>query len=235
MGNKEIMDKIEEFHKNRIVELKSNKTPKPFREGGKTVLHLIPMESFSNGKQYDLHAFQEKSIIYLKPFYTKRDTFNQEFEYGGLLNFILADDNTCLSYLKLYREGFIEAVEGFYLTLEEKNIPIYSMEQEVLLRTANYLEFLEAMTVKPPVECYLAFLGVKGYSIEINSNIDTQAMDIHPFDMEDIILPRIEIDDFDTSMPKMAELFRTSFDRVWNACGYPRSFQYDEKEEFQAK
>ena len=48
----------------------------------------------------------------------------------------------------------------------------------------------------------------------------------------DLILPEIIIESFDEDLTKT---FKTSFDQIWNACGYPRSFQYNEKGDFKAK
>ena len=231
MEEREILKEIEKFHQERIVKLKNNETPKPCREGGKIVLHLIPMDSFRDPKDYDILTFQEKSMVLLKPFYEEKEAFSQTYNFDGLLNSLLAEDKTCLSYVQLYRNGIIEAVEGVYFTREEKDIPIYTIEQEIILKTDNYLSFQNEIGIKLPIVIYLALLGVRGYSITDRS-IDTDFLDIHPFDLEDLHLPKIVIDKFEVDTKKM---FKISFDRIWNACGYPRSFQYDDKGEFKAK
>lgn len=231
MEEKEIFKEIEEFHQERIKKLKNNETPKPCREGGKIVLHLIPLDSFRTFEDYDIFTFEEKSRVLLKPFFEEKEAFSQTYNFEGLLNFLLAGDKTCLSYVQLYRNGIIEAVEGVYFARERKDIPIYKIEQEIILKTDNYLLFQNEIGIKLPIVCYLALLGVKGYKIPSDS-IRNDFLDIHPFDIENLHLPKIVIDKFEVDTKKM---FKISFDRIWNACGYPRSFQYDDKGEFKAK
>lgn len=231
MEEKEIFKEIEEFHQERIKKLKNNETPKPCREGGKIVLHLIPLDSFRTFEDYDIFTFEEKSRVFLKPFFEEGEEFSQTYNVEGLLNFLLAGDETCLSYVQLYRNGIIEAVEGFYFAREEKDIPIYKIEREIMFKTDNCLLFQEEIGIKLPIVCYLALLGVKGYEIPSDS-IRNDFLDIHPFDVEDLHLPKIIIDEPGVDTKKM---FKISFDRIWNACGYPRSFQYNKNGEFTQK
>lgn len=229
---KEIFKEIEEFHQERIVKLKNNETPKPFREGGKIVLHLIPKDSFrEDPTYYDIFTFEDKSRVLLKPFFEEKEAFSQTYNFEGLLNFLLAEDKTSLSYVQLYRNGIIEAVEGVYFAREKKDIPIYKIEQEIMLKTDIYLSFQNEIGIKLPIVCYLALLGAKGYKIPSDS-IRNDFLDIHPFDVEDLHLPKIIIDKPGVDTKKM---FKISFDRIWNTCGYPRSFQYNENGEFTLK
>ena len=232
MEEREIFKEIKEFHQERVKKVKNNETPKPCREGGKIVLHLIPKDSFrEDPTYYDIFTFEEKSRGLLKPILEEGEEFNQTYNFEGLLNFLLAKDNTCLSYVQLYRNGIIEAVEGFYFTREQKDFSIYKIEQEIMLKTDDYLLFQTEIGIKLPIVCYLSLLGVKGYKIPSDS-IRNDFLDIHPFDVEDLHLPKIVIDKFEVDTKKM---FKISFDRIWNACGYPRSFQYNKNGEFTLK
>ena len=231
MEERKILEEIRLYHEERIKRLKNNETPKRFYEGGKIVLHLIPIDSFRNPIDYELSVYQEQQDTLLKPMLTEKIGYSQIYNFDGVLVFSLASDQTCLSYVQLYTNGMIEAVEGFYLTREEKEIPIYSIEQEIILKTACYLSLQQQMGIEPPVVCYLALLGVREYWI-MDRSIDTHFLDIHSFDRDDLILPVLKIDKFDIDTTK---LLKINFDRIWNACGYPGSFQYDEKGEFKAK
>lgn len=231
MEEKEFINEIEKFHKERISKLKDNETPKSFREGGKIVIHLIPLDSFRNPKDYDLSIFAKEINTFLLPMLVENKEHSQEYNYDGVLDFISGTDDKCLSYVQLYRTGMIEAVEGLFLRPEIVNIDIYQIEQEIILRTEDYISLQKAIGIEPSLIYYLALLGVKGHTMEVNS-IDTQALNVHPFDRDDLILPRITIGNFNINAK---EILRLSFYRIWNACGYPRSFQYNEKGEFIAK
>jgi len=231
MEKEEIYKDIKKFHQERISRLKNNDTPKQCREGGKVVLHLIPINYFLDQNRFNVTGLSEKYGDFLTPFYSEGSGFYRSYNYDGLFNFMLDKDEKCISYIQLYRNGAIEAVDSFYLTLEEKSIPIYTIEKAIILKTDNYLKFQNEIKINPPIICFLALLGAKRYEI-IDSSIRIETLDIHPFDRDDLILPEIIIGSYDIDTTK---LYKTNFDRIWNACGYPRSFQYDKKGEFKPK
>jgi len=230
MQQNEVFEEIKEFHRERLDKLRINETPKPCYEGGKIVLHLIPKDSFLDQYKFDISALPREAVDLLTPFYSEGLAFSRSYNFNGLLNFILAKDKKCISYVQLYRNGTIEAVDAFYLTREEKNIPIYRIEQEIILKADLYLQLQKGMGINPPIICFLALLGAKGY--EITDDSIRISLEIHPFDEEDLVLPKIVIENLDEDLKK---IFKTSFDRIWNACGYPRSFQYNEKGKFEPR
>ena len=222
-----IFDKIEEFHDERIKTLKNNETPKPFPEGGKIILHLIPLESFLFLKHYDLSIYKGQ-ILALKPM--RFDSLDQTYNFDGLLHFERRDKK-CLAYVQIYVNGIIESVDSYYLGVEDKVLFILEIEERIMSTTKEYLKFQKELGIKPPIIFYLALLGTKDFLIRYG-HIDEQFNNINPVDREDLILPKIIIDEFDVLLE---EKLKTSFDRIWNACGYPRSFHYNEKGEFIAR
>jgi hypothetical protein len=223
---KEVLINIEAFHEERIKKLKINETPKPFPDGGKIVIHLIPFESFLSEKHYDLSVYKGQYLV-IKPM--KFHTCDQEFNFDGLLHFNIGADRKCLDFVQVYTDGKIEAVDGYYLLYDHRGeLPIFSIEEDIIKSIKEYLLFQEKLSIKPPVILYLAFLGAKGFLIRYGK-IDDLFDNIHPIDREDLILPKIFIRNFDANVEN---ILKTSFDRIWNACGYPRSYHYDDKGEW---
>ena len=223
---KEILKKIDDFREERLIKLRKNETPKPFHEGGKIVIHLLPFESFPSEKHYDLSVFKGQYQV-IKPM--RFHAYDQEFNFDGLLHFCVGADRKCLDYVQVYTDGKIEVVDGYYLSYNDrKELPIFSIEEDIIKSTKECLLFQEKLGIYPPLIFYLALLGAKGFSIRYGK-IDDFFDNIHPIDREDLILPRIFIHNFDVNLEN---ILKTSFDRIWNACGYPRSYHYNEKGEW---
>jgi hypothetical protein len=47
-----------------------------------------------------------------------------------------------------------------------------------------------------------------------------------PIDRDALLLPDVIAEEFDVDVPK---LLKPVFDGLWNACGYPRSLNYDDE------
>lgn len=220
---KGIFKKIDEFHKAQIEKLKKNETPIPFLEGGKVVIHLIPVESFGPQKHYDLSPYKDHPQT-LRPM--KYQAYDQIYNFDGMLYFSQGANNKCIDYVQVYINGIVEAVDGYYLLPEKKILPILSLERTIIESTKEYLLFQKELGVKVPIIFYLSLLGARDFSIKpISNDIFNRSRAI---EREDLSFPKIIIKKFDIVVEKF---LKTNFDRLWNACGYPGSSYYDDKGE----
>ena len=96
------------------------------------------------------------------------------------------------------------------------------IEKEIISNTKEYLLFQKELGINPPIMFYLTLLGTKGFSIP-HDRIDPFTT-THSIEREGLDFPKIIIGKFDIA-PE--EILKTSFNRIWNACGYPRSEYYD--------
>jgi len=230
----EILEKVNKYREIRIKELKEGNTQiQPFISDKKIVLQLIPLEAFSIPREYDILKLGDKFDQLLKPLWDiKRDN---EYNFEGRINYVYEERNTltgteaiAVSYVQFFRNGIIEAVDGHYSSLSA--ILINNIEQTIILNTELYLQFQEKMEISVPIGWGLSLIKVAGLSLDIGP-LNINRKNIHPILKNDLILPLITIDKFGLDIKK---LLRISFDRIWNACGYPRSFQYDKNGEFKA-
>jgi len=77
-----------------------------------------------------------------------------------------------------------------------------------------------------PIFIFLTLLGVKGCSIDVDpSKFPPRFRKDNKIDRDILLLPEILLDNYDF----IAEyILQESFDSFWNACGFSRSFNYDE-------
>ena len=79
--------------------------------------------------------------------------------------------------------------------------------------------------VEPPFFIMLSLLDVKGYRMSIPAMSMRFPQDNRPINRNNLLIPEVMIENFDAEPSKV---MKPIFDAVWNACGYPRSKNYDD-------
>lgn len=225
-----IVEQISKFKMDRISQLVSDNTPIPFYEGGKIVLHLIPIESFNPEHKVNLDT-ATKDIAKLEPIYSSG--WNNRINLEGILSYSGGRTDKSHSYVQLYRNGIIEAVEGLMLSPndEKRYIPSIAYERELLKYLCIYLKLLKELSINPPIVIFLTLIGVEGFEMAVDRT-GLWPEKHYKIDRNVLQLPENLIDSYDTE-PK--DILRPMFDLIWNACGYEHSYNFDEKGNWIAK
>lgn len=219
---REIFKEIDEFHKKRIEKLKKDETPIPFKEGGKIVFYLIPVEFCEHQKYYDISNLNTR-IRSLN--LNKLLSYDQTYNFDSLFYFRMPD-RKCYEYIQIFTNGIIEAVDSRFYSPEDKVLYILDIERELISKTKDSLMVQKELGIKPPIFFYLDLLNIMGCSIK--SDRFKIFYKKKPIYMEDLNFPIEIINKLDIEVEKM---LKASFDRLWNACGYPGSPYYDESGE----
>lgn len=222
-------ERIRKFREERISRLYANETPLPFHEGPKIILHILPFISFSPGQRFNIDGISSVTNTRIKPI--RSGGYNSRYTVEGFLTFSSMSDNEGKykpsSYAHLYRNGIIEFVEGSILKYDEKRkIPIVFLEREIVKTTRYSFDSLRIMEVQTPVFVYLTLMGATGYTL---SGTGLYYLDSgHPIDRDVLALPEVVFEKYDENIE---EALKSTFDLIWNACGYPGSESYNEKGE----
>jgi len=217
-----ITERIRNFRLDRISKIYANETPVPFYDNPKIVLHLIPIISFNPAQSYDIDKIashhEQMSPINCRG-------WNHRYNLDGFLTYSGGQEEKSYSYAQLFRNGIIEAVEGWLLRArsERLSIPSITFEKELIKSLADYISILKILDVEPPIFIFLTLLGVKGYSMGINTwkyDID----EVHTIDRDILQLPEVIVESYDV---KAETKLKTCFDSIWNACGFPRDLYYN--------
>lgn len=226
-----ITERIRKFREDRLAKIIANETPVPFYDNPKIILHLIPIISFNPDQRYDIPKIYSDLSKMMKPMYCHG--WNERYNLDGLLAHSWDKERRSHSYVQFFRNGIIEAVEGLLLQPYEgrRTIPSIRYEQELIKSFTDYLSLLKTLNVDPPIFIFLTLLGVKGYSM----GVDTWKYDIdevHTIDRDVLQLPEAVIENYDGSAGK---ILRPCFDAIWNACGYPMDLYYNDAGEWAPK
>lgn len=222
-----ITERIRNFRLDRISTIFANETPVPFYDSAKIVLHLIPIISFNPAQSYDIREIASHPTR-MPPIYSGGG--NSRYNLDGFLTHCDDQERKSYSYVQLFRNGIIEAVEGLLLEPHKGQliIPSIAYEQELIKSLNAYFSLLKTLDVELPIFVFLTLLGVKGYSMSVD-RFKFPTRRSHTIDRDILLLPEIIIESYDVSAEKK---LRPMFDSIWNACGFPRSLNYNDKGEW---
>jgi len=220
-------ERIRNFRQDRISKIFANETPVSFYENAKIVLHLIPIISFSAAQAYEIGKVASQPAK-MKPLYCSG--WNDRYNLDGFLAYSGGREEKSHSYVQLFRNGIIEAVEGLLLEPWEGKliIPSIAYEKELIKSLTDYLSLLKTLNVEPPIFIFLTLLGVKGYLM----GVDTWRFwidEAHTIDRDVLPLPEIIIESYDV---RADVILRPCFDSIWNACGFPKDLYYNDEGEW---
>jgi len=148
--------------------------------------------------------------------------FESLFNFDGLFYFMESEDEKCKAYIQVFSNGIIESVSTYSIAPKTKELHVPTIETDVIEITNECLKFLKVIDVKPPIVMFLTFLNVRGFEIPRLHRMTHLKIQI---DRNDLKFPKIILDDFEANL---GAILRPAFDRLWNACGYPKSPSYDE-------
>jgi hypothetical protein len=214
-----VVERIRSFRTDRIIDITDGRMPMPFVDSPTVVLHCIPLDSFASQTQYDVLPFYENPT-WLLPMGTT--SVGRRLNLEGLISY--GTHQPCHTYTQLYRNGVIEAVNGKILAHDYKGrlvIPSISFEQYVFGYLPSCFQALQRLGSGAPVAVALTLLKARGLTM----GVDTRGFEMgDPIDKDTIVLPESVVEDL--SIP-VGKVLRPLFDVVWNACGLPRSENFD--------
>ena len=224
-----ITERIRNFRLDRISKIFANETPVPLYDNPKIVLHLIPIISFNPAQSYDIDKINSQSD---KTHPLGCNVCNSRYNLDGILTYSGARNDKSDSYVQFFRNGIIEAVEGWQLRPRTESRSIYSpyFEKTLIQSFSDYISVLKSLNVEPPIFIFLTLLGVKGYSMAVSERLPfTEG---HTIDRDILQLPEVIIESYEV---RAQDVLRSCFDSIWNACGFPRSLNYNDAGEWAPK
>lgn len=229
LASETLATSIRNFRADRLSQIVVGETPVPLIKGGKIVLHLIPVSAFELGKRYDLTRVSGSD---LSPIYASG--WNHRVNFDGLVTYMdIREEGYEYTYTQLFHNGIIEAVDALLLQPREKDkigIPSVAYEKQLIQALNSYFLVFSKLDVDFPIWVCLSLIGVKDYVMWVSERLWIR--DVHPIDRNELIIPEIQVEQ--GNVPSKY-ILKPAFDSIWNACGYERSFNYDNKGEWKGE
>jgi hypothetical protein len=221
-----VTERIRNFRLDRISKIIANETPVPLYNTAKIALHLIPIMSLNPAQFYAINAITSNPEK-MPPI--NCISWDDRYNLDGFLTYFKDREGKSWSYVQLFRSGIIEAVDISMLdtTGHGRTIPSRLYEKELVKSFSIYLSILKLLSVEPPMFVFLDLFGVKGYSMAVEGR--RQVGETRVIDRDVLLLPEAIIESYDVLAEKV---LKPLFYSIWNACGFPRSFNYNENGEW---
>ncbi|MBW4598014.1 MAG: ATP-binding protein [Brasilonema angustatum HA4187-MV1] len=215
-----LTERIRQFRTERIAKIIADETPVQLEHNSKIVLHLLPIGCFTSGTSIDVNLTANNPSN-LQPISSYG--YNQRYNFDGIVKYFSIHPPISSSYTQLFRNGVIEAVDARILTPinEKKCIPSVDYEKKLINSLQQYLQLQKNLEVNPPIFIMLSLLGVKGYTMAVNTLFPYEENSI---DRDILIIPEIVVEDY---AAESSEILRPAFDAVWQACGWDSSINYN--------
>jgi hypothetical protein len=222
-----VYEQIRSFRQNRVLQILREDTPVPLLAGAKLILHLVPVSSVRSRQRFDV-AMMPDLATQFPPIASSG--WNHRLNLDGHVNYAGQDEaGQFYSYTQFFRNGIVEAALADVVREGEANGKLllagyYESRLTQQFRTMErFTQGLSELGVEPPVWLMMSLVGVKGATIPTSGYFRGERREI---DRDVLMLPETIIDDLSQSAFQILHL---SFDLVWNASGYARSFNFDDE------
>ena len=162
LASDDLSQKVGGFRAERIAKILNNETPRVLSSRNLFCMHLIPLESLNPAKVIDFDSAINNRTM-LRPIYT--NGWGSSANFDGLLVSSDTLKPTTASYIQLFRNGSMEAVNSLLLTPfrepNKKLVPSIAFEKELIEALEGYLEFYKVYGVSPPIVVSVSMLNVK--------------------------------------------------------------------------
>lgn len=222
-----LTDRIRNFRADRVAKIQADETPVPLDCPHRIVLHFLHANAFNPSLKYDVNSIYPSR--YDKLPLIRRNVLNGRYNLDGLFTYSEADDGKHSAYTQLYRNGIIEAVDSrMFAPIERdgiisKLIPHVAFEKNIVQATTHYLNLMSELAIEPPIFIFLSLLNVKDYKILTSGGAFGEYSD--SIDRNMLLLPAEIVEAY--GIPAET-ILKPMFDLVWNACGEPKSLNFDE-------
>ncbi|QOT12938.1 DUF4062 domain-containing protein [Paenibacillus sp. JNUCC32] len=218
-SNPEVV-KVKEFWESRVSEIEKGNTVVPLVEDLTTYLsvHVVPHNNYSLSiKDMD------QTVVKLRPLYTTG--WDHLINIDGLMTYAKWPNyNHPHSYVQFYKSGGIESVDNGLLRSVDsrKKIPVYKLQRDIIDRVFYYLTAQKDVGVEAPVSVFISLVNIKGYTLAISPDFFNHNF-AEVYNRDNLHLPEVVISDMAVSQDELYQMFRSSFDTLWNAFGFAQS------------
>ena len=222
--------KIEQYREERTEKIISHKVLKTVANSTMIILHMIPINAFGATVSQDLQRRTEIFKKYFNPIEC-RGTPNIRMTYDGIIYWFENEKTNTMTYVELFNNGIVEAVDGLLIdTIESegKELRMRYLEFRLINIVQQYFKGLKELNVQLPIYLFMTFVGVKGYNIPLTI-YKLQQRESEKIDRNELILPGVKLNHDDDEIDK---LLKPIFDSIWRACGMHYSLDFDDNGKF---
>lgn len=215
LQSESIAERMRAFVTGRSSLVEAGDAPVPIARGPKLLLHLVPLEAFTNPQTLRV---DERNAL-LRPM-TASAGFNFFHTLEGFLTYsgnFPDSEQGCYSYTLIFRNGIIESVASLGIPTESE-MSGEAIETSVWSLMHGYFACLGRLGVQAPFYIAVTLTGIRGCSMALPRL--HRSRHAYRINRDTLVLPLLEWE----SVPDDFRLaLRPLFDLLWNAFGHAGS------------
>jgi len=224
--------RIRDFRTDRISRILTGDTPCQLKQGAIMVLHLFPTQSALESMSIEPSNYLPGRMVRPRnlPIFSTL-TGSTHINFDGAVTVIPSREIETNGYSIFFRNGFYESVK-IYNSRSDSNgkfyLPSQLYESECIQLVDRFREELGSLGINSEIVVMFSLLNANQTMLGLSQE---QSLFISggqgKFDRQHLLLP----DFFVPSKTEAVDALRPMFDLVWQSCGFPKSFNYNDNRE----
>jgi hypothetical protein len=219
-----LADRVRDFRADRIMKIVAGDTPVELAPRMRTVVHIVPLTRFSEGRNRTLIAAAAQRWGEFAPLgYGQLDS-SHRFNLDGMFTVPhqSADDDTRLAYAHVFASGAVESVEIAESEVTQPSALVLELaEMRIVRAVTHFARALISCGVDGPFAILVSLLDAKGMQTAVGSRyrlISQRRIDRDHLHCEEVVL-----DNIPEEAGACALALRDVLDQVANAAGFVAS------------
>lgn len=207
-------ERMKTFRIERIAKIVGGAPPVPIEDGGKMVVHLLPLAAFTGRLAVDLNALwrDHSSVVGVM-----RGGGSMLFNIDGLM--LASSKRPAAGYEQVFRDGCVEVVDCWSAEANNGNYLPVAFEGVIIEDVYRGKQLFEKLGVAPPIVVLVTLVGMNGWRVITGDGVSATR-----FDRDPIFVPELVLESFDGIV---RDETKPILDAVWNAAGDPCSPNYN--------
>jgi hypothetical protein len=225
-------DRREEFLAERYAAVLTNRIPVALRPGPKVMVHVFQAHAAFGTDMLDVAPAAAAGVMPIPTLGQGGADFRMSFE--GPLHHTPVNDGMTRAFTLVHHAGVLE---GAWKVADPREGRTEVVAETVETQVLNFVRALiertrGLLTLDVPLVVRVALVGAEG-AVVVTSNRELRRhfeedAPLSAIDRTALQLPDVLVNDW--PIADFAELFRPAFDRLWQASGFLRSYQYQKHE-----
>jgi hypothetical protein len=219
---KRLSDLANSFCSDRVAQIGARELPTPLADKPMVALHVMPLDSFKNEREFDTRTLISVTHSKLRPMgLSLRSYSDWSPSHNGVMIIGRGDEIEAPfenSYTEVYRNGVIEAVRAGLIVLNKRNntATFLQYEQSILQYLRECFQTLSALGCAAPILVRVSLFGLRGARL-LHPGDEYETPTARPFRDDTISLPPVRFDDLSEQVGK---LLKPTLDRAWEQVGH---------------
>jgi hypothetical protein len=211
--------RIRDFRSRRISAIDSGETPVPMDAGPLIVLHIVPMDTFSDVRAVPFADIDHAARVMRLPRFSG---FDHAINLDGHILWVPVKGDgprQAVAYAQVFRDGAMEAVDGVTILPASSDsggtVLPDMIEATIVAQVAEYSRIFASMPIGNQLSIMITLMNAKGFHVVPRERYDERVIDRRVLGIPEVVVER--------EAAAIPATLKPALDMLWQACGSSRS------------